>query len=72
MKSQGIQVSNYFPPTYLQPFMVEKFGYKEGDFAITDSVCKSTIALPFHNNLSQKEVEIVCAELKDCLATIDS
>jgi perosamine synthetase len=72
MLERGIQVSNYFPPVYLQPFMVEKFGYKKGDFAITDSVCKSTIALPFHNNLSQKEVEIVAAELKDCLATIDS
>lgn len=72
MLERGIQVSNYFPPVHLQPFMVEKFGYKEGDFAITDSVCKSTIALPFHNNLSQKEVEIVAAELKDCLATIDS
>jgi perosamine synthetase len=72
MFERGIQVSNYFPPVYLQPFMAQKYGYKEGDFPITDSVCKSTIALPFHNKLSQKEVEIVCAELKDCLCAIDS
>lgn len=72
MFERGIQVSNYFPPAYLQPFMAQKYGYKEGDFPVTDSVCKSTIALPFHNKLSQKEVEIVCAELKDCLSTIDS
>jgi len=72
MLERGIQVSNYFPPAYLQPFMAQKYGYKEGDFPVTDSVCKSTIALPFHNNLTQEEVEIVCAELKDCLSTIDS
>jgi len=70
MLESRIQVSNYFPPAYLQPFMVEKFGYKQGDFPITDSVCKSTIALPFHNNLSLQEVEIVCSELKNCLDSL--
>jgi perosamine synthetase len=70
MRNKGIQVSNYFPPAYLQPFMVEKFGYKEGGFPITDSVCKSTIALPFHNNLTRTEAEIVCTELKSCLDSL--
>jgi len=67
MRKRRIQVSNYFPPVHLQPFMVEKFGYKQGDFPITDLVCKSTIALPFHNNLTRQEVEAVCSELKSCL-----
>ncbi len=70
MRDRGIQVSNYFPPAYLQPFMTQKFGYKEGDFPITDSVCKSTIALPFHNNLTRPEVKIVCTELKNCLDSL--
>ena len=67
MIDRGIQVSNYFPPVYLQPFIAEKLGLKEGDFPITDDVCKSTIALPFHNNLTRDEVVIVCSELKACL-----
>lgn len=67
MIERGVQVSNYFPPVYLQPFMVEKFGYKEGDFPITDAICRSTMALPFHNNLTLDEVKIVCDELKACL-----
>jgi perosamine synthetase len=70
MIERGIQVSNYFPPVHLQPFMVEQFGYKHGDFPITDSVCASTIALPFHNNLPADQVDMVCAELKDCLDKI--
>lgn len=64
---KGIQVSNYFPPVHLQPFMVEKFGYKEGDFPITDSICCRTLALPFHNNLSKQDAETVCKELRLCL-----
>ncbi len=70
MFDRGIQVSNYFPPAYLQPFMVDEFGYKQGDFPITDSVCKSTIALPFHNNLSAEDAELVCTELKQCLEAL--
>jgi len=67
---RGIQAGNYFPPVHLQPFMVEQFGYKEGDFPITESVCERTIALPFHNNLSAEEAGLVCKELRACLDTI--
>jgi len=67
MKGKGIQVSNYFPPVHLQPFMAERLGYKQGDFPITESVSKRTIALPFYNNLKKDEVAIVCRQLKKAL-----
>ena len=67
MTAEGIQVSNYFPPITLQPFMVEQFSYKDGDFPITDGICKSTIALPFYNNLSKDDAALVCKTLKKCL-----
>lgn len=70
MLGRGIQVSNYFPPVYLQPFMIEEFGYATGDFPVTDMVCKSTIALPFHNNLSREEIELTCKELRGALDKI--
>ena len=70
MNSRGIQVSNYFPPAYLQPFMIEKFGYRQGDFPITDSVSSRTIALPFYNNLAKAQVQTVCKTLKACLNEI--
>jgi len=67
MKGKGIQVSNYFPPVHLQPFMAERFGYKQGDFPVTESVSRRTIALPFYNNLNKDEVAIVCRQLKRAL-----
>jgi len=67
MKKRDIQVSNYFSPVHLQPFMVERFGYKPGDFPICESVSKSTIALPFYNNLTKDQVAIVCKTLKEVL-----
>ena len=67
MKNQGIQVGNYFPPVHLQPFIAEQFGYKQGNFPITESVAERTVALPFYNNLTKDEVAIVCNELKKAL-----
>ena len=65
----GIQVSNYFPPAHLMPFMVEKFGYKKGDYPVAEKVSESTIALPFYNNLKKDEVAIVCEALREALDT---
>jgi len=55
---------------HLQPFMVERFGYRKGDFPITEGVCERTIALPFYNNLSKDEVGTVCETLRRCLDKI--
>ncbi|MHC4726173.1 MAG: DegT/DnrJ/EryC1/StrS family aminotransferase [Planctomycetota bacterium] len=67
MRHENIQVSNYFPPVHMQPFMVEKFGYKQGDFPVTEAVSKTTIALPFYSNLKKDDVAIVCKKLKEVL-----
>lgn len=67
MRRRGVQVSNYFPPVHLQPFMVERYGYAGGDFPIAERASRSTIALPFYNNLTKDEVAFVCRTLKDVL-----
>ena len=68
MRSRNIQVSHYFPPVHLMPFIAEKYGYKPGDFPIAESTSERTIALPFHNNLTKDQVATVCAALKRLLA----
>lgn len=70
MLESGIQVSNYFTPVHLQPFMVEQFGYKKGDFPVTDKICERTIALPFYNNLSREDANTVCDALRTALDKI--
>ena len=67
LASDGIEVSNYFPPVHLQPFMVEQFGYKRGDFPIAESVAERTIALPFFNRLTQDQAAFVCWRLSAAL-----
>jgi perosamine synthetase len=66
LKARGIGCSNYFPPIHLQPFYRE-LGYREGDFPITESVSARTIALPFYNNLTEREIDYVVQSLEELL-----
>ena len=68
LRAQGIGCSNYFTPIHLQPFYREMFGYKEGDFPVTEAVAARTIALPFYNELGEGWVDEVCASLNDVLS----
>ena len=68
MRSRNIQVSNYFAPVHLMPFIAGQFGHKPGDFPIAESASARAIALPFHNHLTKDQVEIVCTALKQLLA----
>jgi perosamine synthetase len=50
--------------------MAERFGFKKGDFPITEAISERTIALPFYNNLTREDARIVCTELKSALDKI--
>ena len=64
LREKGISCSNYFSPIHLQPFYIEKFGYKSGDFPITEQVAKRSIALPFYNNLTADDISYIAETLQ--------
>jgi perosamine synthetase len=63
LRAEGIGCSNYFPPIHLQPYMVEKYGFKGGDFPVCEYVSARTIALPFFGGLARRQVHRVCDTL---------
>jgi perosamine synthetase len=67
LKSRGIDSREYFPPIHLEPLYVNMFGFKPGDFEITERVSGSTIALPFYNNLPEEEIDYICRSLREIL-----
>ena len=67
LRERGIGCANYFPPIHLQPFYREMFGYKPGDFPVTEAVSERTIALPFHPRLTEAEVDSVVQQLEALL-----
>ncbi len=64
LRRHDIGAASYFPPIPLLPPYRRMFGYKPGDFPIAESVSQRTIALPFHNRLTDKEIDLVCQTLE--------
>jgi perosamine synthetase len=67
LRAEGIGCDAYFPPIHLQPYMVEKFGFKPGDFPVTEYVSARTLGLPFFTKMTQQQVGRVCDTLEKIL-----
>jgi perosamine synthetase len=52
----------YFPCIHLQPFY-RAMGFKEGMFPVAESVSRRTLALPFFNRLTEKDIDFVVQTL---------
>jgi perosamine synthetase len=59
MRRHDVGAADYFPCIHLQPFYRERFGFAPGDFPIAESVSARTIALPFFNDLTEREADFV-------------
>jgi perosamine synthetase len=70
LRAEGIGCNNYFPPIHLQPYMAERFGFKEGDFPVTEYVAARTLALPFGSRLTTREIDHVCERLNAILERV--
>jgi perosamine synthetase len=64
LRRHEVGAANYFPPIHLQPFYQQRFGFKKGDFPIAESIAERTIALPFFNDMTERQVQVVCETLK--------
>jgi dTDP-4-amino-4,6-dideoxygalactose transaminase len=67
LKGRGIPVRPYFLPIHLQPYMAEQFGFREGDFPVTEDLGKRGLSLPFSSVMTERQVEIVCQTLRECI-----
>jgi perosamine synthetase len=67
LEKSGIPSRVYFTPIHLQLFYRERFGFREGDFPVTERVAASTLALPFHGNLSNGDMERVAESLRSAI-----
>ena len=64
----GVPSRPYFSPLHLQPFYRTTFGFRPGDFPVTERVAASTLALPFSPVLPDEDVAYVAEVLSDAVA----
>jgi perosamine synthetase len=64
MRRHEIGASNYFPPIHLQPLYRKLLADDPPHLPVCESVAQRTIALPFHSQLTDREVDLVCQTLE--------
>lgn len=60
----GIPSRPYFTPIHLQPFYRKRFGYRRGDYPITEYLGDVSLALPFSGVMTEEQVDYVCHQLR--------
>jgi len=64
MEREGVPARGYFAPLHTQPYIRERFGDLAGTLPRTEALARRTLALPFHNDLQEAEIERVLAVLR--------
>jgi perosamine synthetase len=67
LRRDGIGCARYFAPIHLQDHYTETFGFRRGDFPITEAASDTALALPFFNRLKEAQVDEVCRRLRDLI-----
>ena len=63
LAEMGVPSRPYFSPLHLQPLYRDLFGFRPGDFPVTERVAASTLALPFSSRLADDDVQYVAEAL---------
>jgi perosamine synthetase len=65
LEARGVPVRPYFLPIHLQPYMVERFGYRQGDYPVTEDLGRRGLALPFSGVMTEEQVELACRIIRE-------
>jgi perosamine synthetase len=68
LEEKGVPVRPYFLPIHLQPYMAERFGWREGDFPVTEDLGRRGLAVPFSGTMTEEQVEYVCQSVCEVLS----
>lgn len=70
LKKLGIQTRAYLPSIHLFSFYKKMFGYKKGDFPVSEAVSDSSLAIPFYIGLKQKDIIDISRQIINVLGDI--
>jgi perosamine synthetase len=68
LRERGVASAPYLPSIHLQPYMRERFGFREGMLPVSEDCSARTLALPFHARLPSDDQESVVAALRAALS----
>jgi perosamine synthetase len=61
----GVDCKAYFPPIHSKTFFAREYGYKPGDFPITEQAGDTCVAIPFYGALTDDEMDFVVDRINE-------
>ncbi len=69
LKKQNIPTMIYYPvPMHLQKGY-SKYGYRKGDFPVSEELCASVLSIPMHTELRDDQLQYICDSVLDYFKT---
>lgn len=66
MRAHGVQLNLHYIPVHLQPYY-EAFGFKEGDFSVSEKYYEEAVSLPIYYDLTDEQQDNVIKALREVL-----
>ena len=63
MKKLGINLQVHYIPVHLQPYYVDQFGFKIGDYPVSENFYQNEVSLPIFPDLDINDQEFVIDNL---------
>lgn len=71
LAKQGISTKPYLPSIHLFSFYKDKFGFKKGDFPISELASDTSLALPFYVGLKDKDVKYIANKVTSTIKSYE-
>lgn len=69
LRVEQVEAAAYSNPLHLQRHYFE-FGYRRGDYFVTEKVADRAVALPFHTHLTEDQIEFIVGTMKDASVNV--
>jgi dTDP-4-amino-4,6-dideoxygalactose transaminase len=67
LKERGIGTSVHYYPIHYHPYYRERFGFKQGDYPVTEREFERILSLPLFPRMNEGDVERVAGAVRDVL-----
>lgn len=64
LKKENILLQVHYIPVHLQPFYRETYGFKNGDFPISETFYQNEVSIPMFPSLTDDEIKLVANKIK--------
>jgi dTDP-4-amino-4,6-dideoxygalactose transaminase len=68
LRREGVATAEYVPCVHLQPYMRDRYGFREGMCPVAEDVASRTFALPFFTQIDRADQERVGETLRAAIA----